>query len=116
MGNKQSEDNARTGGLAGMGAGAVTGATLGTTLIPIPLVGTFAGALVGGVLGSEIGKTVGGAILDLINPPGTTPSALAAPQPGEDVLGQLERLSHLRAAGVLTEEEFRAAKAKLLGL
>ncbi|HEU4323778.1 MAG TPA: SHOCT domain-containing protein [Roseiflexaceae bacterium] len=115
MGNKQSDDNARTGGIAGMGAGAVTGATLGTALIPIPVVGTFAGALVGGVVGSEIGKTVGGAILDIINPPGPTPPA-AAQQPGEDVLGQLERLSHLRAAGVLTEEEFRAAKAKLLGL
>jgi hypothetical protein len=32
-----------------------------------------------------------------------------------DVAGQLERLGTLRAEGVLTEEEFRAAKARVLG-
>jgi hypothetical protein len=32
-----------------------------------------------------------------------------------DVAGQLERLGALRAEGVLSEEEFRAAKARVLG-
>lgn len=34
----------------------------------------------------------------------------------EDVITQLERLGMLRAQGILTEEEFAAQKAKLLGL
>jgi hypothetical protein len=32
-----------------------------------------------------------------------------------DIAGQLERLGALRSAGILTEEEFRAAKARVLG-
>jgi hypothetical protein len=51
-------------------------------------------------------------------------SAAATPREGvngtdsaaaTDVAGQLERLGALRAEGVLTEEEFRAAKARALG-
>ena len=34
----------------------------------------------------------------------------------EDVIGQLERLGALKAQGILTEEEFEAQKAKLIGL
>ncbi len=34
----------------------------------------------------------------------------------EDVITQLERLGALRAQGILTEEEFAAQKAKLIGL
>lgn len=33
----------------------------------------------------------------------------------DDVLAQLERLGQLKAQGILTEEEFAAQKAKLLG-
>jgi hypothetical protein len=40
----------------------------------------------------------------------------AAPAPEEDVITQLERLGALKAQGILTEEEFAAQKAKLLGL
>jgi hypothetical protein len=37
--------------------------------------------------------------------------------PGADALGaEIERLSQMRDQGVLTDEEFAAAKAKLLGL
>ena len=37
-------------------------------------------------------------------------------EPGEtDVLSQLQQLGELRSAGVLTEEEFAAQKAKILG-
>jgi hypothetical protein len=39
-----------------------------------------------------------------------------APAPDEDVITQLERLGALKAQGLLTEEEFAAQKAKLLGL
>ena len=42
--------------------------------------------------------------------------APAAPAPNEDVITQLERLGALKAQGLLTEEEFAAQKAKLLGL
>ncbi len=38
------------------------------------------------------------------------------PAPEEDVITQLERLGALYAQGILTEEEFAAQKAKLLGL
>jgi hypothetical protein len=39
-----------------------------------------------------------------------------APAAQEDVITQLERLGALKAQGLLTEEEFAAQKAKLLGL
>ena len=41
-----------------------------------------------------------------------------APPPQDDTdddLAQLQKLGELRASGVLTEEEFAAAKAKILG-
>jgi hypothetical protein len=39
-----------------------------------------------------------------------------APVGQEDAITQLERLGALKAQGLLTEEEFAAQKAKLLGL
>ena len=39
----------------------------------------------------------------------------APPAQEEDVITQLERLGALKAQGILTEEEFAAQKAKLLG-
>lgn len=42
--------------------------------------------------------------------------AAAAPAGGEDsVIDQLKQLGELKAQGILTEEEFAAQKAKLLG-
>ena len=38
------------------------------------------------------------------------------PAPEEDVITQLERLGALKAQGLLTDEEFAAQKAKLLGM
>lgn len=110
---KQKEDNERTGGLAGTGAGILTGAQVGTVLIPIPVVGTFAGALVGGVLGSKVGKKYGGALLDKFN---NKESAESPAGDKKDVTAELERLANLREKGVLSEDEFRAAKASLLDL
>lgn len=39
----------------------------------------------------------------------------AAPAPGSDLTAQLQQLAQLHTAGVLSDEEFAAAKAKLLG-
>lgn len=46
-------------------------------------------------------------------------AAPAAPAPGElteDTINKLKQLGDLKASGVLSDEEFAAAKAKLLGL
>ncbi|ARU51589.1 hypothetical protein JOE63_000536 [Cellulosimicrobium cellulans] len=43
------------------------------------------------------------------------PAAPAAAPAQDDLLGQLERLGQLHASGVLSDAEFAAAKAKLLG-
>jgi Short C-terminal domain len=51
------------------------------------------------------------------NPRETLPARVGSTDdtPVPDLAGQLERLGTLRAEGVLTEEEFRAAKARVLG-
>ncbi len=52
--------------------------------------------------------------------PAAPPAPVAPPAPaapaagGDDLLRQLQQLAQLQAAGVLTPEEFSAAKAKLL--
>jgi hypothetical protein len=43
------------------------------------------------------------------------PQAAYEPEPQPDPLDQLERLGKLKAQGVLSEEEFAAEKAKILG-
>lgn len=47
--------------------------------------------------------------------PAPAPTASAAPAP-DDALARLERLAQLHQQGLLSDEEFSAAKAKLLGL
>lgn len=47
-------------------------------------------------------------------PPPAAPAAPAAAGPGDDLIAQLQRLGSLKEAGVLSDEEFTAAKAKLL--
>jgi hypothetical protein len=54
-------------------------------------------------------------------PQPAAPVEYAPPPPAagdsmDDQLAQLERLAQLKAQGVLTEEEFAAQKAKILGL
>jgi Short C-terminal domain len=46
-------------------------------------------------------------------PPPPPPAAPAAPA-GDDMLAQLKQLGELHAAGVLTDDEFAAQKAKIL--
>ena len=108
---KQKEDNEKAGSLAGVAGGALAGAQVGTVLMPV--VGTFAGALVGGALGSKVGKKYGGALLDKL---GSNKQPETAQEDKKDVTAELERLASLREKGVLSEEEFKAAKASLLGL
>ncbi len=45
------------------------------------------------------------------------PAAAPAPAPaaGTDIVAELQKLASLKDAGVLTDEEFAAAKAKLIG-
>ena len=43
------------------------------------------------------------------------PPPAPAPSPASDLTAELEKLAALKSAGILTDEEFAAAKAKLLG-
>jgi phage tail tape-measure protein len=112
---KQKEDNEKAGSLAGVAGGALAGAQVGTVLIPIPVVGTFTGALVGGALGSKVGKKYGGALLDKLGS-NKVDATEATPESKKDVTAELERLANLHKQGILTDEEFKAAKASLLNL
>jgi len=40
----------------------------------------------------------------------------APPEPQDDATAQLQNLANLHTQGVLTDEEFAAAKAKILGI
>jgi hypothetical protein len=44
------------------------------------------------------------------------PPPAAAPEPEDDATAQLQNLAALHTQGVLTDEEFAAAKAKILGI
>lgn len=114
--NQAEKDKATT--LAGAGAGVLAGAQVGTALLPIPVVGTFTGALVGGLIGTKIGKKVGGAILDAVGTGSTARSqnSGSSQSAGSNLQNELERLAKLHCEGVLSDEEFKAAKAKILGL
>ncbi len=101
------EQNENAGKLSGIGAGVITGAAIGTSILPI--VGTFVGGVVGGVVGSEVGKKVGGSLLDRFG--GKSGAADT-----KDVSAELEKLAQLHKKGVLNDEEFAAAKARLLNL
>jgi putative oligomerization/nucleic acid binding protein len=48
-------------------------------------------------------------------PPPPPPAAEAAPAGGGDLVAQLKQLGELHTQGAITDEEFTAAKAKLLG-
>ncbi|MHA6628497.1 SHOCT domain-containing protein [Pseudonocardia sichuanensis] len=47
-------------------------------------------------------------------PPPPPPPAQAAPPAGDDLVARLESLARLRDSGALSEEEFQAAKGRLL--
>ncbi|MFV0632604.1 SHOCT domain-containing protein [Demequina sp.] len=43
------------------------------------------------------------------------PAVAAAPAAGDDLMAQLSKLAEMKNAGILSDAEFAAAKAKLLG-
>lgn len=49
-------------------------------------------------------------------PPQYAPPPPPAPAPQDDTITQLERLADLKDQGILTDEEFAAQKAKILGI
>jgi len=107
----EQEENEKTGKLSGLGAGVITGAAIGTSILPI--VGTFAGAVVGGVVGSEVGKKYGGKLLDKL---GSNDKNAGGSGEKADVTAELQKLAKLHKDGILSDDEFRAAKAQLLNL
>jgi hypothetical protein len=48
-------------------------------------------------------------------PPAPAPAAAAAAPTGQELIDQLSQLGALKDQGILTEEEFAAQKARLLG-
>ncbi len=48
-------------------------------------------------------------------PPPPAPAAPAPPAGGADIVAELQKLASLKEAGILSDAEFAAAKAKLLG-
>jgi membrane protease subunit (stomatin/prohibitin family) len=48
-------------------------------------------------------------------PASQQPAAAAAPASEQDTIAQLKELAELKQQGILTEEEFAAQKAKILG-
>jgi hypothetical protein len=48
------------------------------------------------------------------NTPMMAPSAAAPAAGGSDVMSQLQQLAQMKQAGLLSDEEFQAAKARLL--
>jgi phage tail tape-measure protein len=109
----EKEKTEEAGRLSGLGAGALAGAALGTTVLPV--IGTIAGGILGGILGSQVGRGVGGTIGGVIDQIEATQAAeTTSAAPAANVIDQLERLGKLREQNLITEEEFSAAKAKIL--
>jgi membrane protease subunit (stomatin/prohibitin family) len=78
--------------------------------------GAAASTGVGLGAGLGLGQAMAGAIQGAVNqPPAPAPQAPAAAVPSADLVGQLKQLTELKDAGALSEEEFQAAKSKLLG-
>ena len=77
------------GGLAGLGAGVGAGLT--------------------------VGQVMGQSMMQALQPGAGTSSATVAPVSADDVVATLEKLHGLVAKGVLTQAEFDAKKAELLG-
>jgi hypothetical protein len=63
----------------------------------------------------EVVRVVGRIAVPPSQQPALAASRPGAPPPDPDVLDQLRRLGELRKAGVLTDAEFEAKKADLLG-
>lgn len=67
-------------------------------------------------LTGESGKDIAEGIRELIEQGRSTPGEALNPAPTVGPAEQIEKLANLHASGVLTDDEFAAAKARILGL
>jgi hypothetical protein len=91
------------------------GATAVTTADRIVFVANGRGTVVDEFRLDEVVRLVGATAVPPPLLPGSPASAPGTPPPIPDVLEQLRKLGDLRKAGVLTDAEFEAKKAELLG-
>lgn len=86
------------------------------TMARTAVVAGTATAVVGGVRNHQAQKA--GAQQDQAAPPAPPPEPAPAPAAAGgdvDITGELTKLAEMRSNGILTDEEFASAKAKLLG-
>ena len=101
-----------------MARDAAKGAAVGAAIaVPVPLVGPVFGGLVGAGIGVYVNLTRSRSA-----PPPVLPAAAPQPTtvievvaPSKDVYAELLKLDDLLKKGILTQEEFDAQKAKVLG-
>lgn len=98
-------ENAGAGGLFGMGM-AAGGAGLGGLQQPVPGIGAQSGVPAGGATPAPATYAAGAE--------GGAPAA--APAEAEDPVEKLTQLKSMLDAGLITEADYDAAKAKLLGI
>jgi hypothetical protein len=103
------------------------GGLLGTAARTAVVAGT-ATAVVGGVSRHQQGKAEAAAqapadqnaqqaaAMEAPAQPAVTEQAPPAPPAAPDPIAEIQRLADMKAQGILTDEEFSAAKAKLLGI
>lgn len=89
---------------------AATGAAVGAVVaVPVPIIGPAAGAVVGAGIGvfKNLTKPTTGEAGKVLAPP-------VANLPPKEIYDELLKLDELRQKGILTDDEFRAQKGKLL--
>ena len=77
------------------------------------------GLIAGAAIGATVAHNRGGNEPEQPQADDQAPTAgneAASPPPPADPVDELERLAKLHASGVLTDEEFAAAKAKAIGI
>jgi len=87
---------------------------VGTMARTAVIAGT-ATAVSGGVRNRQEQKAQGAQQAQAAPAPPPAPAPAAAPAGDVDITGELTKLAEMRDNGILTDEEFAAAKAKLLG-
>lgn len=99
-----------------MAKGAAVGAVIA---VPVPLIGPAFGAVVGAGIGVYANmtrsKTDGLPQVQMVAPPQPQVIEVVAASPPKDVYAELLKLDDLLKKGILTQAEFEAQKAKVLG-
>jgi len=84
------------------------------TMARTAVVAGTATAVAGGVRNRQEQKAMANQPQAAPEAPPPPPPAAAAPATDVDITGELTKLAEMRSNGLLTDEEFAAAKAKLL--